>query len=1045
MNLRGRICFPLPPIASIHLASGYSEMTTKPHSYLKRRYFDHLSLLIAMGILLNGFGVYAGEFQDRHLLESAFTSKIRPFLETYCIDCHGENKPKAKFSLSPFKSLDTVITGHQFWEHVIEKLVHNEMPPEDADELPSQSEVTSVIDWYESLQRFVALKNDGDPGTVLARRLSNAEYNYSIRDLTGVDIRPTKDFPIDSANQAGFDNSGESLNLSPALLNKYLQVARQITEHLVFTPTGLNWSPHPSVTETDRDKYAVLRIIDFYQQQPTNLADYFFAAWQQTLSSNRESLNKIAERQGVSANYLQLIRNFLREETDSIGPFNEISTLWKTLDPTTPEKVAREVCQRISEAIHTIRKAIEPTVENLEGGSVHRGSQTYVLWKNRQYEMNRRLYDRDALMTQTQINERIKSSQATITKSAKETKQNGKEPQLFQQPHASLVLPENPETHPAIHSAFARFASIFPDAFFISERGRDYVGKSRDQQEKGRLLSAGFHSMMGYYRDDAPLYDLILNEKERNEIDQLWDELDFITQAPKRQYIGFLWFERTDSRYMTDPEFDFARAEYDDATNETKIQRLAQVYLAKAERQGAKVLALTAIEEYFERMNERIRWLEKKETLAERYHLQDLLDFASRAYRRPLAEHEQNDLLTFYQTLRFKDQLSHPDAIRETLASIFVSPHFFYRVNEGRPSNNNKATPLTDLALASRLSYFLWSSLPDRELVKLATAGQLSDLNTLKSQVQRLIADPKIRGLATEFGANWLDFRRFETHNAVDRGKFPEFDDELRQAMFDEPIHFLTRSMQQDHPITSLLYGTHTFANPTLAKHYGFPPSAFESLESDEWQRFDQVDQFNRGGILPMAAFLTMNAPGLRTSPVKRGYWVARRVLGEAIPPPPPDVPEIPSDESALGDLTLPEILAKHREHPNCASCHDRFDALGLVFENFGPIGERRSKDLGNRPISTQAVFPNGKTGSGIAGLKQYIQQEREHDFHTNLCRKLLAFALGRTLLMSDEPLIERMLAKLAESDYRFSVLIEGIVTSPQFLNKRTTQFTGTN
>ncbi len=980
-----------------------------------------------------------GEISTRHTLETEFRQQVKPFLETYCIDCHGETKPKAKFSLSPFQTLSQVIEGHQYWVHVIDKLEHNEMPPEDATLLPSRAAVTSIMNWYQKVQRFEALRNDGDPGIVLARRLSNAEYNYSIRDLTGVDIRPTKDFPIDAANQAGFDNSGESLNLSPGLLNKYLQAARKITEHLILTPSGLNWSPHPSVTETDRDKYAVLRIIDFYQRQPIDLADYFYAAWQQTKHPTGPSLSMIAKREGISASYLQLITELLQEEPEPFGPLGEIKSLWNTLTPSTPNKSAKNLCRRISEYIRTIRKAIEPQVANLEGGSVHRGSQTYVLWKNRQYEANRRRYDRDTLMTQSQLKQRAQSSQEALEKAAAETKQKRKSPEPFQVPHPDLILPEAPSLHPDIHRAFARFASIFPDAFFISERGRDYVGKSRDQQEKGRLLSAGFHSMMGFYRDDAPLYDLILNDKEKREIDQLWDELDFITKAPRRQYIGFLWFERTDSRYMTDPEFDFARAEYDDATDETKIRRLAQVYLNKAERKGAKATALTAIEEYFERMNERIRWLEQQETLAERYHLQDLLEFASRAYRRPLEEHEQNDLLTFYQTLRFRDQLSHPEAIRETVASVLVSPHFFYRVNEGLPTPSRKTSPLTNLSLASRLSYFLWSSLPDRELVNLALAGKLRKPSTLKSQVRRLIADPRIQGLATEFGANWLDFRRFEGHNAVDRGVFPEFDNELRQAMFDEPIHYLTHTLQEDLPITLLLYGTYTFANPTLAKHYGFPTSEFDT---DEWRRFEQVDRFDRGGILPMAAFLTMNAPGLRTSPVKRGYWVARRVLGEAIPPPPPDVPEIPSDESALGELTLPEVLARHREHPNCASCHDRFDALGLVFENFGPIGERRSKDLGNRLISTQATFPNGETGTGIAGLKSYIQAEREQDFHANLCRKLLAFALGRTLMMSDEPLIERMLAKLADSDYRVSVLIESIVTSPQFLNKRTIEFT---
>jgi Protein of unknown function (DUF1588)/Protein of unknown function (DUF1585) len=194
-----------------------------------------------------------------------------------------------------------------------------------------------------------------------------------------------------------------------------------------------------------------------------------------------------------------------------------------------------------------------------------------------------------------------------------------------------------------------------------------------------------------------------------------------------------------------------------------------------------------------------------------------------------------------------------------------------------------------------------------------------------------------------------------------------------------------------------------------------------------------------RGGLLTMSVFLTQNAPGRRTSPVKRGYWVVRRLLGERIPPPPPNVPELPSDEAQLGQLTLRETLAKHREHESCAGCHNRFDSIGLVFENYGPIGERREKDLGGNPVDIRATFPSGEEGAGVDALRRYLQQHRQADFVDNLARKLLSFALGRTLLLSDEPLLELMRTNLEANEYRFSNLIETIVLSPQFLQKRGT------
>jgi hypothetical protein len=186
-----------------------------------------------------------------------------------------------------------------------------------------------------------------------------------------------------------------------------------------------------------------------------------------------------------------------------------------------------------------------------------------------------------------------------------------------------------------------------------------------------------------------------------------------------------------------------------------------------------------------------------------------------------------------------------------------------------------------------------------------------------------------------------------------------------------------------------------------------------------------------------MSVFLTANAPGLRTSPVKRGYWVVRRVLGEQIPPPPPTVPELPSDEAKLGDLTLREVLARHREDKSCSGCHERFDSFGLVFEGFGPIGELRTKDLGGRPVDTHATFPGGTEGNGLNGLRDYLRKYRQEEFLDNFCRKLLTYALGRSLMLSDDSTLREMRAKLAATGHRFGSLVETVVTSPQFLNKR--------
>jgi hypothetical protein len=400
-------------------------------------------------------------------------------------------------------------------------------------------------------------------------------------------------------------------------------------------------------------------------------------------------------------------------------------------------------------------------------------------------------------------------------------------------------------------------------------------------------------------------------------------------------------------------------------------------------------------------------------------------------------------LLAYYRSLRTQNNLSHEAAIRDSIVSLLVSPDFLYRIDlvEKELADTStvsktsaaRSVPLSAYGLASRLSYFLWSSMPDDELLRHAATGDLRKPDVLLAQTRRMLKDARVRGLATEFAGNWLDFRHFQTIKTVDRNRFPSFSNDLREAMFQEPIRFIDNILRHDGSVLDMLYGRYTFVNPVLAKHYGMPEM---QGSRDTWIRIDNADTYQRGGLLPMAVFLTQNAPGLRTSPVKRGYWMVHRVLGEAIPPPPAVVPELPNDE-AKSDLPLREMLARHRANPVCASCHARFDAFGVAFEGYGPVGELRTKDLAGRPVDIGTVFPGGSQGGGLEGVETYIREHRQEGFADNLSRKLLAFALNRSLQLSDESLIERMDGKMAANGYRMDWLVETIVTSPQFLSRR--------
>jgi hypothetical protein len=942
-------------------------------------------------------------------LEHRFATQVKPFLERYCLACHGPTKPEAGLDLS--RATVAAVAGNaQRWGQVRERLQAEEMPPEEALRRPTPEERSAVVAWIGEMRDREAQRSTGDPGVVLARRLSNAELDYTIRDLTGVDIRPTRTFPVDPANEAGFDNSGESLAMSPALLKKYLAAARLVADHLVLKPDGFVFAPHPAVTDTDRDRYCVHRIVAFYQRHAVDVADYFFAAWKvRQLGRPDVALSRIAADAGLSAKYLALVWSALTDAEADVGPLAAVRKAWADL----PQQAApaRRGCEQLRDLVVRLRRQLQPRSARLAVKGTSPGSQPFVLWSNRQLARQHRSYSGEVFSDCRKLTGQLGSADAPLVK--------------------LLAVPQTDTAkEPQLRKALERFCAVFPGAFVVVDRGPYYNPK---EAGRGRLLTAGFHLMQGYFRDDGPLCELILDERQRRELDALWDELDFVTAAPMRQYKDFIFFERAEPpRFMREAEFDFARSEDRDATSEAKMTRLAAAHLAKARRHGASEPALEAIQTYYTGTSAAIRRVERAHLAAEPSHLDALVSFAERAYRRPLARAERDEILAFYHASRRQGGLGHEEALRDTLVTVLLSPHFCYRCDLAPPGT--AARPLPGYALASRLSYFLWSSMPDEELLAHAAANDLHRPEVLAAQARRMLRDPRVRGLATEFGGNWLDFRRFEEHNSVDRERFPSFTGELRQAMFEEPLRYLTDVAQRNRSVLDLLYGNDTFVNGPLARHYGLaaPPKG-----QDEWVHVADVQHLGRGGVLPMAVFLTKNAPGLRTSPVKRGYWVVRRLLGERIPPPPPAVPELPRDEAKLGALTLPQLLARHRDDRSCAGCHNRFDSIGLAFEGFGPVGERRANDLGGHPVQAAATYPDGTERDGLAGLRQYLREKRQADFVGNLTEKLFSYALGRGLLLSDRQALDAMRARLAAERYAFGSLIESIVTSPQFLRKR--------
>jgi hypothetical protein len=929
--------------------------------------------------------------------------------------------------LSGFTTMAALMQDGRRWSQMLERLEAEEMPPEGARH-PTPRERRVVVDWFHALREQETRRNAGDPGIVLARRLSNAEYNYTIRDLTGVDIRPAREFPVDPANTAGFDNSGETLTMSPTLLKKYLAAAREVASHMYLKEKGFSFAPHPMLVETDRDKFAVHQIIDFYHAQNIDYADYFQTAWRfryrTALGQPDATLAGLARQYRVSAQYLETVWSTL-ESPEEVGPLVKLQAMWRALpQPQAGQPdVARAGCEEMRSYIAGVRKKVEPRFINITAGPIGTAWQPLLIWKNTQYATHRRKFD----PRQLQVEGEPPFNQSGVVEPEWDNPFGpGKTILVENQPgDPDLFVPAGQRAR--YEAAWGRFCSVFPDLFYKESRGRNYFRTGKDE---GRYLSAGFHNVMGYFRDDQPLDELLLDENQQATLDEMWREMDFVASINIRTYVEFAKLGTRGTRDdFKDGEPEVQEIEVEQIISEARIRQLEADYLEMA-KTGSDV-AKQAIKDFFNTANESIRWVQRARREAEPGHLQSLFDFAARAYRRPLSEADRADLLSFYRESRERYGLDHEGAIREGIVLVLTSPMFSYRVDLGETRGGIQ--PLSHFDLASRLSYFLWSSMPDEELLQHAAAGDLHQPEVIKAQARRMLQDSRSRALAVEFGGNWLDFRDFEQIGTVDRERFPSFSDELREAIFEEPVRFLLDVFRHNRSILDFLYARDTFVNPVLARHYGMPPGA--SSES-VWVRVSDADRYDRGGLLPMAAFLTKNAPGLRTSPVKRGYWVAKNVLGEQIPPPPPLVPELPADEAKM-NLPLRLMLEQHRANPSCASCHARFDSFGLAFEAFSPVGKRRTNDLGGRAVDARATFPGGIEGEGLQGIRQYIREHREDDFVEGFTGKLLAYALGRSLALSDDPLIQEIGRELAATGYRFETVIESIVTSRQFLNKR--------
>lgn len=1088
----------------------------------------------------------------------AYREKIQPYMTLYCQECHAGEKAKGELDLHKFTKTADVIENFRRWKHVIEFIQAGEMPPEESRQ-PSITESQQVVAAIEAILISEAKKHADDPGIVLPRRFTNTEYNHAIRDLTGVEIRPTKDFPVDPSGGEGFDNTGEALRMSPNLAKKYLGAAQRVADHLVLKPDGIVFAPFPVTSYNERKKLTEQAVMDFYSDHAVDIADYLEAAWRyrhraETLSA--VSIEDWAAQRQLSGKYLAIVWKYLNT-LDAASPLNrEIHVAWEALPKLTTATERPAELLALQDAIQNFRRILLPPPPQLIHASAgnwpisHLDFRAKIAQRRDQFDpaafqssailrpvrfpgldrkspAPRSLFLRfehgfssdDAsvlvkrpLLSQAdhlprnddeRKNHKLETLRSLLERTAKPLGESlkfgrdadGKEidadsfvvkvsttievplsvdVQRELQGRHLLIPCELDAAHSPNGSVFAQWAwdavptsrlntdlrhLIRPDtpiAAQLAASAGPFCQTFPDEfahVDESRGLAAGFHLVEGFFRDDRPLIEKVLNEQEQAQLDKLWQELDFVTESAETLLRGFVWFERSEREVLHDERFDFLRSEDPQLVEESLLGRFERVYLDKLgiRRVGDTLEAESPDEKYamvHGFFNSIRTGLARHQALlrdAEARGLADLSRFAARAYRRPVTVEEEQAFHKLYRELRSEGQ-SVEGALRGVLTAILMSPHFCYSV----PSVADGAGtyPLSDHDLALRLSLFLWSSLPDDELQTVAAARGLQDEKTLLTQTTRMLHDSRINRFAGEFFGQWLRYRDYLEKDSIQADAYPGYTEELKAAIFEEPMRLATFLIQNDRPVTELLSSDVTFVNRVLADHYGgdiqrqflAQEADHNHLLDDGWRRVQNLKSAGRGGWMGMAITLTKNSAGERTSPVKRGFWTVHHLLGQHFPPPPANVPELPKSEKEAAH-TIRELLKSHVADAKCAMCHKHFDSLGLAMEGFDAIGRARTQDSAGRQIDNRAELPNGMSAQGIPELVQYLEQHRKQEFVRTLCRKFLGYALGRSVKLSDEPLVLEMEHALESHEYRFSALFETVVRSPQFRRHRGRDF----
>jgi hypothetical protein len=945
----------------------------------------HNSRHFPVAIFLAFLGTGLLNHRDARAVDD-FARQVKPILTKYCTSCHDAVTSKADLRIDllneHFGSAQS-----ETWHDILSRIEVGEMPPQDAPPLPTP-ERRRLVAWIRNgLSAVEQNRHQSDQGVV--RRLTRYEYNNTLRDLTGINLDYAIDLPPDSNSANGFKNNGMSLGLSAIQMEYYVLAARRAMSRAIVTGPAPKVFHHRFETSSSSNAPKIKTPIG-NRMQP---GGRFFG--------------KMLEfpRQGEFV--VRIKAGALIPEDEGI-PRMRVSIGLRS-DTVSPIKLLGEVDVPNSEEslqVYEFRGRIDEFP--LPGHNPKFPGVTIVVSN---------VYD-DGLPPELPLSyPRIQFSREESKKINSRVKEN------------ALLIPD---TKP-----FAQDGKRNAD---ITKSAEAYQKKI----EELRNVSASSESNIDLA---CRLYEVAETKKK------LYSQLRKMTQATKVDFkMAMLEFENANRARIEDQIAVLAKFSHLTPLNPKDKEAIRERLPPEAPRSTLVLESLEFEGPLFDQWPPKAQQIllpaapasqvstsatdvDGLQRLERMQAILAIKGFMKRAFRRPIDDSDLEYVLSFYDEVRRSSE-TFEEAVREAFVMILVSPEFLFQFE---PNRSSVPRSLGTHELATRVSYFLWSSTPDAELTELADAGDLSDPAVLEKQVRRMLESTRSNQFVQHFTDQWLDLKGVE-RVAINPEYYPHFKDSLKDSMRRETHAFFGEILRNDLSALNLLDSKFVMLNEPLARHYelaGPKGRAFERIELPVGSK--------RGGLLTQASILLLNSTGEDSHPIRRAVWLRSRLLDDAPAPPPPDVPELDSDSVELASLPVREQLEHHRTREACNDCHRGLDPWGIPFEHFDATGSYRLNAVRlaakkNRklsvPVSSKSVLPNGTEIQNLNGLKSYLVNHEKRRFARTLVARLLEYGTGRAIGFADRNAVEQLTDRFEEADYRLSDLIIAIVQSETFQSK---------